>query len=269
MTSDRDGREHRSAANLIGGSSSAAQKRPLAGPEVAIALCQSGVQHRPMFDRIADDLWTTTRPQRFWGVECGTRMNVVRLADGGLFVHCPVALDDATRRAVEALGPVRAVVASSLFHHLYVGDWLRAYPDALFCACPGLEKKRPDLRWDHILGDEPHALWANDIDQVFFSARFEREVVFFHRKSRSIITADALLNLSFHPSFTTRVVAFIMMNNAPGKGYLERVAVRDRKAARAEVDRMLTWDAERIILAHGGLVDSGGREVLREAYKWL
>lgn len=217
----------------------------------------------------AEDVWTTDRSQRFWGVETGTRMTVVGLRDGGLFVHCPVALDAETRRSVDALGQVRAVVASSLYHHLYVGEWMQAYPDALFCCCPGLDRKRADLRFGSVLGDEPEEPWRGELEQLFFSARFEKEVVFFHARSRTLVTADALLNLSKHPSRMTRVVAFLMGNNAPGKGYLERIAVRDRAVARREVDRMLGWDIERIALAHGAPVERNGREVLRDAYAWL
>jgi hypothetical protein len=187
-----------------------------------------------MFEEFAPGVWTTARPQRFWGVESGTRMTIVRLADDALFVHCPVALDDATRRAVAALGTVRAVVASSLYHHLYVGEWMRAYSGATFFACPGLERKRADLKWNHVLDDHPHEAWSRELDQVFFSARFEKEVVFFHRASGTMITADALLNLSKHPSRITRIVAFLMGNSAPGKGYLERIAVlRSRTAMRS------------------------------------
>ena len=222
-----------------------------------------------MFERIADDVWTTERPQKFWGVETGTRTTVVRLSDGGLFVHCPVPLDAATRVEVDALGPVRAVVASSLFHHLYVGEWMRAYPQALFCACPGLSEKRPDLTFGHVLGDTPHPLWAADLEQLFFSARFEKEVVFFHRRTRTMISADALLNLRHHKSRRTRLVALFMFNLGPGRGWMERIAVRDWKLGRAQVDRMLEWDIERILIAHGDLVLENGRDVLRDAYDWL
>ncbi|MBI2393446.1 MAG: DUF4336 domain-containing protein [Deltaproteobacteria bacterium] len=227
-----------------------------------------------MFDLVADGLWTTARPQRFWGLESGTRMNVVRLRDGGLFVHCPVSLDRDTRAAIDALGDVRVVVSSSLYHHLYAGEWMRAYPGALFCACPGLERKRKDLAWNHVLGDEPHPLWAADLDQVFFSARFEKEVVFFHRESRTLICADALLNLSKHSSPITRAAAWLMGNTAPGKGWLEYFAVggwssRGRRLARRQVERMLAWDIDRVLLAHGGLVDRDGWRALRDAYAWL
>lgn len=222
-----------------------------------------------MLEPFAEDLWTATRPLRFWGVETGTRMTVVRLSEGGLFVHSPVALDAETRRAVDALGPVRAVVAPSLFHHLYAGEWMEAYPDASFHPCPGLERRRPRLRWSSVLGEEPHAAWSADLDQAPFTARFEREVVFFHRATRTLVCADALLDLSRHPSRLTRFVALLMANRAPGKGYLERVAVRDRALARRQVERILAWDIEGIVLAHGGLVRHGGREVVRDAYAWL
>lgn len=215
------------------------------------------------------DLWVAPRKQRFWGLETGTKMTVVRLADGGLFVHCPVALDDATKRAVDALGPVRAVVASSLFHHLYVGQWMSAYPGASFHPCPGLERKRADLSWGRVLEGPPEDVWSAELDQASFTARFEREVVFFHRKSRTMICADALLNLSGHPSRITRTCALLMANTAPGKGYLERVAVRDWKLGRRQVDRILEWDVERIALAHGPGVSRDGRAVIRRAYDWL
>jgi hypothetical protein len=216
-----------------------------------------------------DDIWTLARPQRFWGIETGTRMTIVRLSDGGLFVHCPVALDVDTRKAVDALGPVRAVVAPSLFHHLYVGDWIEAYPEATVHPCPGLSEKRPDLAWGAVLGDEPRQEWGADLDQAAFTARFEREVVFFHEKTKTLVCADALLNLSKHPSRLTRAAAFLMGNSAPGKGYLERIAVRDWKLGRKQVDRILEWDIDGIVLAHGAMVPHGGHDVVRDAYTWL
>ncbi|MEI8256579.1 MAG: DUF4336 domain-containing protein [Deltaproteobacteria bacterium] len=222
-----------------------------------------------MLEAVTDDVWTEARGQKFWGVESGTRMTIVRLTGGELLVHCPVALNEETRRAVDALGPVRAVVASSLYHHLYVGEWMAAYPKASFWASPGLETKRSDLKWNGVLGDEPVDLWSTDVDQAALTARFEREVVFFHRKTRTMICADALLNLSHHPSRMTRAVAFLMGNSAPGKGFLEHIAVLDRRLGRKQIDHILEWDVDRVVLAHGDLVKSGGREVIREAYSWL
>lgn len=223
-----------------------------------------------MLEPIADNLWVAVRRLRFLGVETGTRMTVLRLAGGGLFVHSPVSLRDGTRAAIDALGPVKAVVAPSLFHHLAIGEWIQAYPDARVYACPGLAKKRADLNWTGTLGDEPEAAWGGEIDQVFFGARsFENEVVFFHRASSTLICADMIFNLASHPSRFTRIVAWLIGNRKPGATLLERVLIRDRVAGRAQVDRMLAWGADRIILAHGPIIKSGGREILRRAYAWL
>lgn len=225
---------------------------------------------RSPLEPFVPDVWTVTRAQRFWGLETGTRMTVIRLADGGLFVHCPVALDRELRAAVDALGPVRAVVASSLYHHLYVGEWMRAYPEAIVCPCPGLNEKRPDLKWGPVLGDVPRPEWTGDIDQAGLTARFEREVVFFHRKTRTFVCADALLHLSTHPSVVTRAVArFVMLNTAPGKGWMERFAVKDRVLCRRQIDRVLEWDVDGALLAHGAPLAHGGRTAIREAYAWV
>lgn len=223
-----------------------------------------------MLQRLADDVWVLARPQRFWGLETGTRMTVVRLAGGGLFVHSPVELDVETKRRIDALGPVRAVVAPSRMHHLYVGEWLRAYPSAVAGCCPGLERKRADIAWQRVLGDDPEPEWQGDLDQVLFAARWlENEVLFFHRKSRTLLCADAIFNLATHPFLTTRIVAILLGGRAPGATLLERLLIRDRRAAREQIDRMLAWDFDRIVVAHGDIIRSGGREVLRKAYAWL
>jgi hypothetical protein len=223
-----------------------------------------------MLQNIADALWVQSRRLWFWGLETGTRMSIVRLANGGLFVHSPIELDDETKREVDARGPVRAIVAPSRMHHLYVSEWMSAYPNAIVCCCPTLEKKRADIPWQRILGDESEPEWRGEIDQVFFGARsLENEVLFFHRKSRTLLCADAIFNLATHPSAVTRAVAILMGGRAPGATLLERILIRDRRAAREQIDRMLAWDFDRIVLAHGDIIETGGRDMLRNAYAWL
>lgn len=221
-------------------------------------------------EQLADDLWSQARRLRFLGVETGTRTTLVRLSNGGVFVHSPGPLDAGLRKLVDGLGPVVAVVAPSLFHHLWAGDWKAAYPGALLCGCPGLEKKRDDLPWDRVLGDRPEERWSEDIDQVFFAARtMENEVVFYHRASHSLVCCDIVFNLSKHPSRFTRLVAALLANRRPGATWLEHLMIRDRAGARAQIDRMLTWDIERIVLSHGVMIEIDGHEVLRRAYAWL
>lgn len=219
---------------------------------------------------VDDDVWTMTRPLRFWGVETGARMTIVRLESGALFVHSPLPLADDLRAEVEALGPVQAIVAPSLFHHLSANAWKEAFPEAVLACCPGLEKKRADVSWDRILTDEPEPEWAGSLEQVFFAARtMENEVVFFHPATRTMICADAVFNLSAHAHRATRMIALLLGNRRPGATWIERIMIRDRAGAREQIDRMLAWKPRRILLAHGRPIDEDGEAILRRAYTWL
>jgi len=101
-----------------------------------------------------------------------TRMTVIRLPEGGLFLHSPLRLDDSLRSELDALGPVRAVVASNRFHHLFVGDYRVPYdPKARFYGALGLQTKRRDLAFFGMLGDEPMPEWRGAIEQRLFGAR--------------------------------------------------------------------------------------------------
>lgn len=222
------------------------------------------------FHELAPGLFVQTRDLRFLGVETGARCTLIRLASGGVFVHSPGPLDEEVRALVDRLGPVTAIAAPSLFHHLCAGDWKQAYPDALLCACPGLDRKRADLPWDLTLGDEAHALWKADLEQVFFGARtMENEVVFFHAASRSLVCCDIVFHLSEHPSLLTRLAGRLLGNGKPGATWLEHIMIRRRDEAREQIDRILSWDFDRIVLSHGPIIETGGREILRRAYAWL
>jgi Domain of unknown function (DUF4336) len=69
-----------------------------------------------MLERLdpAADVWLAAAPLSFLGLRIGTRMTVVRLASGDLWVHSPIALTPELRAAVDALGPRSATRASSL-----------------------------------------------------------------------------------------------------------------------------------------------------------
>jgi hypothetical protein len=56
-------------------------------------------------------IWIEERPQRFFGMPMGTRMTVIKLAAGGLFVHSPVTPDAAVETLIAREGEVRFVIA--------------------------------------------------------------------------------------------------------------------------------------------------------------
>src|SRR5215510_572992 len=145
--------------------------------------------------QLAPDLWVADRRQTFYGWPVGTRMTVIRLPAGALLLHSPVQLDQQLRGELDAIGRVRYVVAPNRVHHLYAGRVAESYPEAKLWIGPGLERKRPDLVYVAVLGDEAPAEWRGQVDQVFFAGRpYENEVTFFHRASRTLILCDLAFN---------------------------------------------------------------------------
>ena len=219
----------------------------------------------PPLRALASDLWVAERPQRFYGLEVGTRMTVIRLADGSVLLHSPVTLDQRSCAALDAIGRVRFVVAPNRLHHLYAGDVARTYPGARLWVGPGVERKRPDLVYVAVLDDEAPAEWRGQVDQVFVRGRpYENEVVFFHRASRTLILCDLAFNLGPQAALPTRwLMRLIGSYGRFGPSTLDPWLIRDRAAARASLERILAWDFYRVVVAHGEVLDHGGRDALR------
>jgi hypothetical protein len=215
-------------------------------------------------------LWTCWRPLRFLGIEMGTRMTVCRLGDGSLWVHSPVSPDRALLAALQTLGgSVEHVVAPSKLHHLHFAAFAERFPEALRYASPGLPERRPDLRFDVVLGDEARPGWAADLDQCALRGRFFLdEIVFLHRPSGTLIVTDLVQEGNPEWPLFSRLatrLAGIYERHGPPRD-VRWMLRRDRAATRRAVERILAWDFDRLILAHGRLVESGARDAFARAY---
>ena len=227
-----------------------------------------------MLSPFAEDIWLADGPvAAVAGFRYPTRMAVIRLAGGALFVWSPVALSDGLRAAVDALGEVRYLVAPNSLHHLFLGEWLRAYPDAAVYAPPGLRARRKDIAFDGDLGYAPPQEWSSEIDQVVVrGSLITTEVVFFHRKSRTVIFTDLIQH--FSPTWFTgwrAVVADLDLMTAPEPETPRkfRNTFVGRRIARAALRRILDWPAERVLMAHAPPVDRDGQAFIRRAFRWL
>ena len=208
----------------------------------------------------------------FLGFAYPTRIVLIKLSNGQLFVWSPIKLSAALKRDVDALGPVGFLVSPNRLHHLFLAEWKSAYPQARLCASPGLRKKCKDLAFDADLGDSPEPEWAIDIDQVPVRGGFITEVEFFHRASRTAIFADLIQN--FPPDWFKGwrgVIARLDGICAPHPGAPRewRTGFLNRRAARAALQRILTWPIERVLIAHGEPVTENGTIFVRQAFAWL
>jgi hypothetical protein len=209
----------------------------------------------------------------FFGFPYSTRMAVARLSDGSAWVWSPVALTEGLASAVQAIGPVRHIVSPNKIHHLFLAEWAEQWPDARLYAPPGLAQRRPEIRFDAELKDEPDPAWVADIDQVVFRGSLVmEEVAFFHRESRTAIIGDLIQR---HPESTMtgwkgmvmRIDSLVGEHGSTPREW--RATFIRRGPARTAREKVLAWKAERLLIAHGECAQTEATEIIAEALRWI
>jgi hypothetical protein len=221
---------------------------------------------------VPGQIWLQEYPIRYMGIRVNARMTVIRLASGDVVLHSPSHFDEALARGVAGLGPVEAIIAPGNFHHLHVPSWQRAFPSARTYACPGVDERARRLRFDELLTDEAPPLWAGELSQVLLQGvTYIREVIFFHHASKTLIVTDVIENIGDDTPGTNWLLRawFVLLGmwNRPAPAPEYRFTWRDRAAVRRCFERVLEWDFERVVLAHGDLVTENARQVVERAWR--
>jgi hypothetical protein len=227
-----------------------------------------------MLNPFGDEIWIADGPHvAVVGFHYPTRMAVIRLASGALVVWSPIELSDAIRAEVNALGPVRHIVAPNSLHHLYLPQWRAAYPAARLHAPPGLRAKRKDIAFDADLADGPSPDWDGEIDQALVRGNLiTTEVVFFHARSATVLFTDLVQQIPVELNSGWRAIVAkldLMVGSEPSVPRKFRAAFTQRRVAREALRRILAWPAEKVLMAHGTPVESDARAYLRRAFEWL
>ncbi len=161
------------------------------------------------------------------------------------------------------LPTVEALVAPSLLHHKHLADARRAAPYAALWGPPGLAEKLPDIGEVNVLGRDPWP-FSDELDfELIEGAPKRNEVVFFHRASATLYTADLVFNMRGDAGWLSKLTFRAL-------GIYQRFAmakpwthwVKDRGAFLESIDRVLSWPFDRIVMAHGDIVETGGKQLL-------
>lgn len=220
---------------------------------------------------IDDGLWVAEGDNYTgFGTWFPVRMVVARL-DDGLWVHSPIALAPFAD-AIDALGPVRWIVNPCGFHGKWVPDAVARWPEAAHLSSSGHALRGSSLPAWQPLDPGPHAEWAAHLDQLLIAgAPKVAESVFLHRRSRTLICTDLLFNI--HTSKTWLMPWVLRMVGAwqrPAQSRLWRRLTVDRPAAAAACRQLLTWDFDRVIMAHGDILEGpNAKAALRAALAWM
>lgn len=221
-----------------------------------------------MLQKIAPHIWHTQHNFVANGIRISSRMTVVRLQDGSLWLHSPVPISSELKVELTALGEVKSVVAPNKMHHLFAAHCMAAFPQASLFGAPGLQAKRPDLLAMRALQAVAEPSWQEDLEQLFFAGMpMVNETVWFHKPSRTLIVTDLLQyyqgDLSFGLKLYARLTGTLNQLAVPKT---VRWLIKDRAAAHASAQKILDWPFERVVIAHNSIISTDAHAVVGKAF---
>jgi len=227
--------------------------------------------------RLGETIWIADGPTiPFYSMPFPTRMTVIRLHHGMLWLHSPIAPDESLITEIEALGQIRYLIAPNPLHYAYLPQWAARFPQAEIFAAPGVARRAAkhdvDFPKHSLLDDRAPEAWAGTIRQRLVPGHdFLKEVIFFHDPSHTLILTDLIEN--FEPDRLNplmRIATRIGGIQAP-RGQTPRDAQltwHDKAAAARILREAIDWGPERVVLAHGRIIETDVEAHLRRAFAW-
>jgi hypothetical protein len=223
--------------------------------------------------RIGDEVWShdgnvNVGPGSFMRMPC--RATIMRLPSGELVIHSPIAIDEAAAREIDALGDVRFLVAPNCMHWMFLKAAKERYPKARVLAAPGLAKKLGAFEFEPLPERGAiEGLRGLEVERILGAPAIE-EHVFLHEASRSLVVTELVFNLHEVDNFGMRL--FLRLGGAwkrMAQSRAWRMLVKDRPAAARSALDILAWDFERVVVAHGDVIEEDARERMRQALGWM
>jgi hypothetical protein len=231
--------------------------------------------------QIAENVWIVDGPVIRFGMPWPkmpfpTRMTIVRLKDGNLFLHSPTQLTPELTSQIRTVGTPRWIIGPNRIHYWWIADWKTAFPDAGVYLAPRIEeqaKQRIAFPFERLARDSGYE-WDEEIATLPVSGDFMTEFVFFHRPSRTLILTDLIEN--FEPgklnSTMMRWLTWLGGVQDPHGSMPRDMRVtfaKHRPQLKAAIEKMIDWRPERVVLAHGRWYETHGTDELRRAFGWL
>jgi hypothetical protein len=221
----------------------------------------------------------------------------------GLAVFSPVALTPTVKSVIEKTNlPVRYLIAPDIEHHISLSAWSAAYPSARILAPEGLPEKRAQQNHKNksvtILDffkvftaaekNSPEGITVDpEFDREFtyelVDAHPNKELVFVHNPTKTLITADMLFNLPGHEQYSkssesatsgffTRLAMLLQGTGGAALGQKRflwyALSAKDRQGWNKSVQKINTWDFKNIVPCHGESIVGNGKEIWGKVFEW-
>lgn len=199
-----------------------------------------------------------------------TRMTIVRLASGELWITSPVQLPFDVLQQVTELGPIAHLLSPTPRHQWRLASWQALFPKAsLWSTQRSVATLGGRGLLTTALGDQAPAAWRGQLDQACFPGYGFEEITFCHRASGTLLVEDLIQAHRPNPRRLVNTLVRIGGIGAAGGMPRDIRALARQPGARAWAERVLSWDFDRLVMAHGPIVESGAKALVSRALEPL
>jgi hypothetical protein len=161
------------------------------------------------------------------------------------------------------MGTVRHLISPNQWHYAHIGEWQKAFPEAVAWASPGVRRRARarhiDVHFSRELEEQPPQEWRDEIDHTLVPGGIFKEFVFFHEASKTLILTDTIMNLELgkidEPWRTATKVSGMYYPHGQIFFGMRLPLFFQRKKAKAAFRKIRSWQPRRIVLSHGRCFD--------------
>lgn len=206
-----------------------------------------------------------------------TRMTVIQLENGNLWLHSPICPTEKLVKQLNAIRKVSHLISPNKLHYSYIAKWKKLFPSALSWSSPGVIErasvKGTTLKFDRELGQTPPEEWSSEINQfIFTGSRAVEEVVFYHIDSQVLILTELIENFDLERApnkFWQKIYKLAGISAPNGKTPVDfqLTFFGNKKLVRKHVEKIIDWKPEKIVLSHGDIFTENAVEEIKRAFR--
>ena len=184
-------------------------------------------------------------------------------------------------------------------HHIFLSSWSAAFPSAKIIAPEGLAEKRAKLSAsDKSVTNVPISTiftkankdtikvseeFDADFEYEFVDTHPNKELVFFHKPSKTLIEADFLFNLPATEQYSKSGIdattgwatrLFGGIQNTRGSAIWQKrmlwyaFSSSDREGFNKSAKKIGSWGFENVVPCHGDVIVGDGKGIFEKVFEW-
>lgn len=184
----------------------------------------------------------------------------------GVILISPIKFSSDQLQQIVELGEVKAIVAPSLIHSLFMKKACKRFPNATVWAPPGMREKFPNMKIDKIFTQDTWPFQDQIEVQLIAGLKKVTEVAFYLKELRTVVVCDLAFNIQHPHGLGARIFPrFLGTYRKFAISRLWNVFMKDKAAFSESIQNILKWDFDQVIMAHGEILTENGHELLRQS----